>query len=88
MQKSEVISMLSKGGVFTKENKTYNNDLSDRYSYIKEEGLGGGKLDFSLTGIPYQCEDVSQSLFLVDGLAHNYFNFGNFYLVQKEKHLD
>jgi len=78
VQESEIISMLSKGGVFTKENKTYNNDLSDRYNYIKEEGLGGGKLDFSVTGIPYQYEDVSQSLFLVDGVAHNHFNFGNF----------
>ena len=78
VQESEIISMLSKGGVFTKENKTYNNDLFDRYNYIKEEGLGGGKLDFSVTGIPYQYEDASQSLFLVDDVAHNHFNFGNF----------
>lgn len=80
VQESEIISMLSKGGAFTKENKTYNNDVTYRYDYVKEEGQGGGKLDFSVTGIPYQypAENVSQTLFLVDGVAHNHFNFGNF----------
>jgi hypothetical protein len=89
VQESEIISMLSKAGAFTKENKTTNNDLADRYDYIKEEGVGGGKFDFSYntsTGIPNQYPDASRDplnspssmLFLVDGVAHNHMNFGNF----------
>ena len=78
VQESEITSMLSKGGAFTEENKIANSD--SRYGYIKEEGKGRGKFDFSVMGIPQQYSDinVSKILFLVDGMAHNHFNFGNF----------
>jgi hypothetical protein len=79
VQESEITSMLSKAGAFTEENKAANAD--SRYGYISEEGKGYGKFDFAAnktTGIPAQYSDVSQSLFLVDGVAHNHFNYGNF----------
>ena len=89
VQENEITSMLSKAGAFNEENKVYNNDLANRYDYIKEEGQGGGKFDFSyntITGIPAQYSDASSNplnqpssmLFLVDGVAHNHMNFGNF----------
>ena len=78
VQESEVISMLSKAGAFTKENKTTNNDVSDRYDYLLKESPAGGKFDFSVTKIPNQYSDYDQTLFLIDGVAHNRFNFGNF----------
>ena len=78
VQESEIKKMLSKAGAFDKENKVSNNDLSNRYDYILRESPNNGKLDFALTGIPYQYSDYNQSLFLVDGVAHNRFNFGNF----------
>ena len=78
VQEKDIKSMLSYAGAFNKENKTYSNDLAERYNYINKEGIGGGKFDFSVTGIPHQYENTSQSLFLVDGVAHNNFNFGNF----------
>ena len=92
VQENEITSMLSKAGAFNEENKVYNNDLANRYDYIKEEGQGGGKFDFSyntITGIPAQYFDASSNplnqpssmLFLVDGVAHNHMNFGIFYLV-------
>ncbi len=79
VQESEIISMLSKAGAFSKENKTANSH--SRYGYILEEGKGHGKFDFAANmsgGIPSHYSDVSQSLFLVDGVAHNHFNYGNF----------
>jgi RHS repeat-associated protein len=76
VQESEIKSMLSKAGAFDKENKVANSD--SRYDYINQEGKGGGKFDFAVTGIPNQYSDYNQSLFLVDGVAHNRFNFGNF----------
>ena len=86
VQESEIKSMLSKAGAFDKENKTTSNDLANRYDYIKKEGKGWGKFDFSITGIPAQYPDASSHpldipspmLFLVDGVAHNHMNFGNF----------
>lgn len=78
VQESEIISMLSKAGAFNQENKTASNDLANRYDYILKESPNGGKLDFSVTKIPDQYSNASQSLFLVDGVAHNHFNFGNF----------
>lgn len=77
-------SMLSKAGAFNKENKIANAD--SRYGYIKQEGVSGGKFDFSYTGIPNQYPEASPApqdhpssmLFLVDGVAHNHMNFGNF----------
>ena len=80
VQESEIISMLSKAGAFTKENKTYNNSLRDRYSFIERESQSFGKFDFAVTGIPaqYYNLNVSETLFLINGTAHNRFNFGNF----------
>ena len=78
VHESEIISMLSKAGAFTLENKTASNRLKNRYDYVLSESPGGGKLDFAVTKIPDQYSDPGQSLFLVDGVAHNHFNFGNF----------
>ncbi|MFT4072953.1 MAG: hypothetical protein QM654_13640 [Dysgonamonadaceae bacterium] len=78
VQESEIVSMLSKAGAFNQGNKTASNDLANRYDYIKKESPNGGKLDFSVTKIPDQYSKASQSLFLVDGVTHNHFNFGNF----------
>ncbi len=82
----DVVSMLSKAGVFDEKNKTANNTLLDRYSYVLHEGKGGHKMDFSYNAIPDQYEGVSTDpldapspvLFLIDGVAHNHMNFGNF----------
>lgn len=51
--------MLSKAGVFDEKNKTANNTLLDRYSYVLHEGKGGHKMDFSYNAIPDQYEGVS-----------------------------
>ena len=84
VQEREINNMLSKAGVFDKENKVANAD--SRYDYIKQEGVGLGKFDFSYTGIPSQYPEASSDpmnqpssmLFLVDGVAYNHMNFGNF----------
>ena len=84
VQESEITSMLSKAGAFNEKNKVAN--ANRRYDYIKQEGIGGGKFDFSYTGISNQYPEASSSpvskpssmLFLVDGVAHNHMNFGNF----------
>ena len=76
VQESEIISMLSWAGAFNSENKTANSD--SRYGYISEEGKGEGRFDFAVTGIPSNYSDYNQSLFLVDGVAHNRYNYGNF----------
>lgn len=83
VQESEIISMLSVAGAFELENKTASNNLANRYDYIMEEGKGYGKFDFAGNtdiGISKQYSDIntSQTLFLVDGVAHNNMNFGNF----------
>ena len=86
VEEKDVVSMLSKAGVFDEKNKTANNTLLDRYSYVLHEGKGGHKMDFSYNAIPDQYEGVSTDpldapspvLFLIDGVAHNHMNFGNF----------
>ena len=86
VEEKDVVSMLSKAGVFDEKNKTANNTLLDRYSYVLHEGKGGHKMDFSYNAIPDQYEVVSTDpldapspvLFLIDGVAHNHMNFGNF----------
>ena len=89
VQENEIISMLSKAGAFSEENKTFNVGSGYRYDYIKQEGRSGGKFDFSynrVTGIPAHYPDVSfdplsqpsNMLFIVDGVAHNHMNYGNF----------
>ena len=89
VQENDIIIMLSKAGAFDQENKVANNDLINRYDYIKKEGQGDGKFDFSyspISGIYVQYPEASPDplyqpssmLFLVDGVAHNHMNFGNF----------
>ncbi|MBW8687482.1 RHS repeat domain-containing protein [Chitinophaga rhizophila] len=80
-------------GAFSAENKTENRGFEDRYDYIKEEGKGGGKLDFSYTWIPFEyknapkfpLEQKSTQLYLPPAsmkgapeYAHNHMNFGNY----------
>jgi hypothetical protein len=82
VQESEIKSMLSKAGAFNKENKTYNNDLSDRYNYILEAGQAFNEFDFAGKGEGGMGDVYGQltykSLYLIDGVAHNAKNFGNF----------
>lgn len=84
VQEGEIKKMLSKAGAFDKENKVANVD--NRYGYVKQEGVGNQKFDFSYTGIPDQYPGASSDplkrpssmLFLVDGVAYNHMNYGNF----------
>ena len=78
IKEDEIVNMLGKAGVFDEENKIENRD--SRYGFIKEEGKGGGKLDFAMKqgGIESCYTEPYNSLYLVDGVAHNPYNFGNF----------
>ena len=84
VQESEINKMLSKAGAFDEDNKVFSSQ--GRYSYIQKEGKGGGKFDFSYTGIPFQYPEASRYpldnpshiMFLVDNVAYNHMNFGNF----------
>ena len=84
VQERDIRNMLSRAGAFDKENKVAH--ANSRYGYIQQEGVGLGKFDFSYTGIPNQYLEASSDpinqqssmLFLVDGVAHNHMNFGNF----------
>ena len=86
VNESDVKLMVARSGGFDHENKTANRSWSDRYGYIKEEGKGGGRMDFSYTQIPRIYPDASSDplgspsplIFLVGGVAHNQMNFGNF----------
>ncbi len=79
-QESEIVQMLGNAGAF--ENKSF----SEAIDYLKAEGVGGGKFDFSYTAIPDMYSGASRDplrspspmLFIVDGVAHNHMNFGNF----------
>lgn len=48
VEEKDVVSMLSKAGVFDEKNKTANNTLLDRYSYVLHEGKGGHKMTFHI----------------------------------------
>ena len=84
----DIQKMVSNSGGFDANNKTENRSWSNRYGYIKEEGKGGGKMDFSYTQIqkvypvassdPLDPSAPTPMIFLVDGIAHNHMNFGNF----------
>ncbi|MGN8037646.1 polymorphic toxin type 44 domain-containing protein [Chitinophaga sp. 22321] len=84
VKESDIRDMMSRAGVFDSENKLENRN--SRYEYIREQGQGGGGLDFSYRGIHRQFPEASASpvnkpssmIFLVDGVAHNHMNFGNF----------
>lgn len=86
----DVFDLVRDSGVFKATNKVYNHRLSQRYDYIWEQGQGGGNLDFTWNQIPerYPVSDGIDSdpkdiddtpfLFLVETMAHNRDNFGNF----------
>lgn len=86
VQEKDIQSMMINSGAFDEANRTSNKSLGERYDYIKQEGKGGGKMDFSYTQIPdaYPGASVdplsapSSMIFLVDDVAHNQMNFGNF----------
>ncbi|WP_046245443.1 polymorphic toxin type 44 domain-containing protein [Hymenobacter terrenus] len=84
---AEILKMLTHAGVFDYNNKTAHTPLLDRWTFIKKEGQGGGRLDFSMSGlkmiakmtIDYTTgEELTPFLFYLEGVAHNWFNFGNF----------
>jgi RHS repeat-associated protein len=76
----EITKMLGDAGAFKKMT------FVEAIDYLKKEGVGGKKFDFSYSAIPsmYPGASVnplakpSSMLFLVDGVAHNHMNFGNF----------
>ena len=83
----QVRTLVRWSGAFDPKNKASNRSLSERYDYIKKEGKGNGKMDFAYTQIPKMfpnakpsnpTTNTSNTIFLVEGLAHNQNNFGNF----------
>lgn len=78
IKEEEIENMLGKAGVFDEENKIKNRN--NRYGFIIKEGKGGGKLDFAMKhgGIESEYSEPYKSLYLVDGVAHNPKNYGNF----------
>ena len=83
----QVRTLVRWSGAFDSKNKASNRSLSERYDYIKKEGIGGGKMDFAYTQVPKMfpnakpsnpTTNTSNTIFLVEGLAHNQNNFGNF----------
>ena len=86
----DVFDLVKSSGVFKAANKVYNHSLRNRYDYIWEQGQGGGDLDFTWNQImngypvsqgtdsnPKEMDDTP-FLFLVETMAHNRDNFGNF----------
>ena len=76
-----IYNMLFEAGAFDEANRDKPGD------FLLREGIGGGDFDFSYTAIPsLYIEGVSSDpktrpssvLFLVEGMAHNHMNFGNF----------
>jgi len=86
VSEKEIQTMMWRSGAFDDANRTENKPLSERYDYIKKEGIGNGKLDFSYSQIPDMYPGASKSpldapsplLFLTGDVAHNQMNFGNF----------
>ena len=76
MGHTTIKKMLSDAGVFCDDNR------KRKYGYAKEEGVGLGKLDFSKKaekGMASLYEiNTYKSMYLIDGVAHNPENFGNF----------
>jgi hypothetical protein len=92
---AEILKLLTDAGVFDYSKKTAHTSWSSRYAYVKQEGRGYQRLDFSTNPkgmrqiakpetkyvtVPggIQAVDVTPFLFYVEGVAHNWFNFGNF----------
>jgi RHS repeat-associated protein len=77
VKEDDIKNLMANAGVFDPENKVENSNK--RYEYILAQGKGGGKFDFSYSGIPNQFPGASRSpvtkpssmIFLIDGVAHN-----------------
>ncbi len=77
----KIANMLGEAGAFDSKNK---NNLT----YMNDESVGGGKLDFSVKAIPNNFKGATANEFgrfspylylpYGDKLAHNHYNFGNF----------
>lgn len=85
VKESEILKMLSEAGVFDIKNKSHYG--VDRYSYSWKEGQAQGKLDFSTVHLKKLVnanfnvnseQEIVPFFFYLEGIAHNYFNFGNF----------
>ena len=65
-----------------KHQKFSDDNRKRKYGYAKEEGIGLGKLDFSKKAKGGMASlygtDTYKSMYLIDGVAHNPENFGNF----------
>ena len=77
VQEGDIRTMLRDAGAFSDDNR------KRKYGYAREEGVGlVGELDFSKKakgGMPSMYgSDTYKSIYLIDGVAHNPENFGNF----------
>lgn len=76
VKEKDIKKMMTDAGVFDNGNR------ESRYEYIKKEGQGLGALDFSGKAnggmIDVYGRDTYRLLYLIDGVAHNPKNFGNF----------
>ncbi|WP_291285493.1 DUF6443 domain-containing protein [Flavobacterium sp.] len=81
VDEKKIADMLGEAGALDPKNKY-------SFIYMNNESIGGGKLDFSYSSIPYNFAGASKDplnnpssmLFLPkgDNTAHNHMNFGNF----------
>ena len=76
VKEDDIKKMLRDAGVFCDDNR------KRKYGYAKEEGVGLGKLDFSKKAEKGMASlykiNTYKSMYLIDGVAHNPENFGNF----------
>jgi RHS repeat-associated protein len=80
VQEQDVYDMVHAAGAFNETNRDKPAD------FLSQEGVGGGKFDFSYTAIPEKYSSASSDplnspspvLFLAGNMAHNHMNFGNF----------
>ena len=87
VQEQEIVWLLSESGVFDARNKAPASIRDGRYNYAKREGRSQHLLDFSTTQLvkivsanlyaQYESK-VVPFLFYLNGIAYNYYNFGNF----------
>lgn len=87
VEEQEILRLLSEAGAFDAKNKVPASVSDGRYDYVKREGKSFHKFDFAMVQIPKIVKinmlathesRIVPFLFYIDGVAHNFFNFGNF----------
>ena len=76
VKECDIRTMLFNAGIFRDENR------DNKFGYAKKEGIGLGELDFSHKAVGGMTSmyggNTYRSMYLVDAVAHNPDNFGNF----------